>query len=43
MLEDFRLESVKDAIYFHSDNISPNWKYKQVAKIGNHIFYADKI
>lgn len=41
MLEDFRLESVENAIYFHSDNISPNWNYKQVAKIGNHIFYTD--
>ena len=42
MLEEFRLDSVKDAIYFHADNIAPNWNYTQVAKIGNHIFYKDK-
>lgn len=39
ILEDFELESVKDAIYFHSDSVSPNWRYQQVVKIGNHIFY----
>jgi len=42
MLEDFRLESVGDAVYFHSDSISPNWDYKLVTKIGTHIFYTDK-
>jgi N-acetylmuramoyl-L-alanine amidase len=38
-LEDFRLESVKDALYYHADYVSPNWKLKRVAKIGTHIFY----
>lgn len=42
MLEDFRLESVGDAVYFHSDSISPNWNYQLVTKIGNHIFYTDR-
>lgn len=42
MIENFRLDSVKDAMYFHSDDIKPNWKYKQVAKIGGHIFYKDR-
>lgn len=42
MLENFELESVKDAMYFHADNISPNWNYQQVAKIGSHIFYAER-
>lgn len=42
MLENFRLESVADAVYFHSDSISPNWDYKLVTKIGAHIFYTDK-
>jgi len=42
MLEDFKLDSVKDAIYFHADTISPNWRYRQVAKIGAHIFYQDR-
>ena len=42
MLEKFELESVKDAVYFHADTISPKWKYTQVAKIGAHIFYKER-
>lgn len=30
----------KTALFFHSINIDPLWPYKQVAKIGNHIFYS---
>lgn len=42
MLEDFKLESLEDAIYYHSDSISPNWNYQLVTKIGAHIFYKDR-
>ena len=38
-LEDFRLESINKALYYHDDYINPNWKLKRVAKIGTHIFY----
>lgn len=38
-LEDFRLESLQHALYYHADYVSPNWKLKRIAKIGNHIFY----
>ena len=38
-LEDFRLESIKDALYYHADYVNPNWKLKRIAKIGTHIFY----
>ena len=38
-LEDFRLESIKDAMYYHADYVNPNWKLKRITKIGNHIFY----
>jgi spore germination cell wall hydrolase CwlJ-like protein len=38
-LEDFRLESLKDALYYHADYVNPNWKLKRIAKIGVHIFY----
>jgi spore germination cell wall hydrolase CwlJ-like protein len=38
-LEDFRLESIKDALYYHADYVNPNWKLKRITKIGNHIFY----
>jgi len=30
----------KTTLFFHSINIDPAWPYKQVAKIGNHIFYS---
>ena len=38
-LEDFRLESIKDALYYHADYVHPNWKLKRITKIGTHIFY----
>jgi spore germination cell wall hydrolase CwlJ-like protein len=30
----------KTTLFFHSIYIDPAWPYKQVAKIGNHIFYS---
>ena len=30
----------KSTLFFHSIHIDPLWPYKQVAKIGNHIFYS---
>ena len=30
----------KSALFFHSIKIDPMWPYKQVATIGNHIFYS---
>ena len=41
MLEGFRLDGVKTALYYHADYINPNWKLRKVAKIGTHIFYED--
>jgi spore germination cell wall hydrolase CwlJ-like protein len=38
-LEDFKLESVKTALYYHADYVNPNWGKKKVTKIGAHIFY----
>lgn len=38
-LEDFKLESVKSALYYHADYVNPNWGKKKVTKIGAHIFY----
>jgi N-acetylmuramoyl-L-alanine amidase len=32
--------SLEKAIYFHATYITPGWKMRRVAKIGNHIFYA---
>ena len=39
-VEDFELESIKTAIYYHADYVHPNWKYRKLTKIGTHIFYA---
>jgi len=43
LLEGFRLPSLKTALYFHADYVTPQWGKPQVAKVGRHIFYADKI
>lgn len=43
LLEGFRLDAVKDALYFHAVYVKPNWKHERVAKIGNHIFYSERI
>ena len=42
LLEDFRLPSLKNALYFHADYINPNWNKTKIDKIGRHIFYGDK-
>jgi spore germination cell wall hydrolase CwlJ-like protein len=39
LLEEFRLPSLKNALYYHADSVSPNWNRKRVAKLGHHIFY----
>jgi spore germination cell wall hydrolase CwlJ-like protein len=39
LLEDFRLPSLKNALFYHADYINPGWKKEKVAKIGHHIFY----
>jgi spore germination cell wall hydrolase CwlJ-like protein len=39
LLENFRLESIQTALFYHADYVNPGWKYKRVAKIGKHIFY----
>ena len=43
LLEGFRLPSVKKALYFHADYVTPQWGKPQVAKFGRHIFYAEKL
>jgi spore germination cell wall hydrolase CwlJ-like protein len=39
LLEGFRLPSLNDAMYYHANYVSPGWDRKQIAKIGNHVFY----
>ena len=40
LLENFRLPSLKDALYYHADYVSPGWKKPKIDKIGRHIFYG---
>ena len=43
LLEGFRLPSMKNALYFHADYVQVQWGKPQVAKIGRHVFYGEKI
>lgn len=42
LLENFRLPSLENALYYHADYVSPNWNFEKIAKIGTHIFYQPK-
>lgn len=39
LLEDFRIGSVKTALFYHADYVNPGWGKKPITKIGRHIFY----
>ncbi len=41
-LEKFRLDSLKDALYYHANYVQPRWKLEKITQIGNHIFYKQK-
>lgn len=41
LLENFRLSTIKDALYYHADYVNPQWGKPKVAKIGRHIFYKE--
>ena len=36
---DLKASSAPRALFFHARRVSPGWKLKRVASIGNHIFY----
>lgn len=42
LLEGFRLDILKDAMYYHADYVNPNWGKEKIGKIGRHIFYRGK-
>ena len=42
LLENFRLDILKDALYFHAVYINPQWNLDRIGKIGQHIFYKQK-
>lgn len=39
LLENFRLDGLKEAMFYHADYVNPGWNKEKVAKIGRHIFY----
>ena len=42
LLENFKLDTLKEALYYHADYINPKWNKTKVGKFGVHIFYKDK-
>ena len=38
-MQDLADSSVEDALFFHARHVSPRWKLKRLAAVGNHIFY----
>jgi spore germination cell wall hydrolase CwlJ-like protein len=42
LLEGFRLDILKDAMFYHADYVNPNWGKEKIGKIGRHIFYRGK-
>lgn len=41
LLENFRLPSMKDAMYYHADYVNPHWGKPKLTQIGHHIFYRE--
>ncbi len=39
LLENFRLDVMKEAMYYHADYVNPQWGREKIGKIGRHIFY----
>ena len=37
--QDLKDSAAPNALFFHARRVSPGWKLKRVASIGNHIFY----
>jgi len=43
LLEGFRLPSMKNALYYHADYIHVQWNKPEIAQIGHHIFYGERL
>lgn len=41
LLENFRLDGLKDAMYYHADYVNPHWHKQRITQIGHHIFYKE--
>ena len=42
LLEGFRLDGMRTAMYYHADYVNPRWHLQKIGQIGNHIFYSSK-
>ena len=42
ILEGFRLDVMKEALYYHANYVNPRWPLEKIGSIGNHIFYKSK-
>ena len=42
LLENFRLDILKDALYYHATYINPRWQLEKIGQIGQHVFYKGK-
>ena len=41
LLENFRIQSLNNSLFFHADYVSPGWRKERIMKIGRHIFYKE--
>ncbi len=42
LLENFKLDSLKDALYYHATYVNPRWPLEKIGSVGNHIFYKGR-
>ena len=42
LLENFRLPSFKEALYYHAAYVNPGWNLKRLGQVANHIYYGDR-
>jgi spore germination cell wall hydrolase CwlJ-like protein len=42
LLEGFKLDVLKEALYYHADYVNPKWNLHKIGKIGQHVFYKGK-
>jgi len=40
VLDKYKTVVTKNTLFFHATHVDPEWRYKKIKKIGNHIFYA---
>jgi len=43
LLEGFRLDVLKDALFYHATYVNPRWNLEKIGTIGQHIFYRQPV